>query len=312
MVTVMPRVSVIINCYNGEKYLREAIQSVYDQTFADWEIVFWDDASGDASAEIAKSFDDRLRYFKGEKALSLGQARNRALEKTLGEYIAFLDQDDIWLPDKLQKQTEILDKKQDVALVYTNYFKLKPNNKKYPGYRKLQPEGNVFEGLLYYYAICISTVMVRKDAFLRLDSLFDETMNLAEETDVFMRILYNAKASYIAEPLSVYRIHAGMSTFKYIDRYPEEITCMVEKFKKLDSEFTERYKNALKYYEAKLGYWHARAAIAKGSAEKARTYLSPYKTTDYRFFILYLSTYVSPRLWKIIHDLKDKLVFGGG
>jgi len=312
MVTAMPKVSVIINCYNGEKYLHEAIQSVYNQTFTDWEIVFWDDASSDSSEEIAKSYDDRLKYFKGEKALSLGQARNRALEKTLGEYVAFLDQDDIWLPDKLQKQTEILDKNQDVALVYTNYFKLKPNNKKYKGYRKAQPEGDIFGSLLYYYAICISTVMVRKDALLRLDSLFDETMNLTEETDVFMRVLYNGKASYIPEPLAIYRIHSSMNSLKYIGKYPEEAAHMVEKFKKLDPVFTDRYQNALKYYDAKLGYWRARAAIAQGSTEKARAYLSPYKGTDYRFFILYLSTYVSPRLWKIIHELKDKLVFGGG
>jgi glycosyltransferase involved in cell wall biosynthesis len=308
----MPRVSVIINCYNGEKYLSEAIQSVYDQTLADWEIVFWDDASVDGSAKIAKCYDSRLKYFKGDKASSLGQARNRALEKTAGEYVAFLDQDDIWLPEKLQKQVETLDKYQDVALVYTNYYKLKQNGKKYPGYRKKQPEGYIFEQLLYYYAICISTVMVRKEAFLKLNDLFDETMNLAEETDVFMRLLYREKASYLEEPLSVYRIHSSMNSLKYIDKYPEENTHMVEKFKKLDPLFTDQYRDALKYYEAKLGYWRARAAIAKGSTKKAREALGPYKWTDYRFFVLYMSTYVSPQLWRILHDLKDKLVFGGG
>jgi glycosyltransferase involved in cell wall biosynthesis len=308
----MPKISVIINCYNGEKYLREAIQSVYDQTFVDWEIIFWDDASTDDSAMIAGTYDGRLRYFRGEKALSLGQARNRALEKALGEYVAFLDQDDLWLPEKLKRQTEILDENSDVALVYTNYYKLKQNGKKYPGYRKRQPEGNIFEGLLYYYAICISTVMVRRDAFFGLDSLFDETMNLAEETDVFMRILYKAKASYLAEPLALYRMHSGMNSLKYIDRYPEENAHMMDKFKKLDPLFTDRYRDAIRYYEAKLGYWRARAEMAKGSTSKAREALSPYKWTDYRFLILYLSTYISPRLWRTIHELKDKLAFGGG
>jgi len=308
----MPKVSVIMNCYNGERYLHEAIQSVYDQTFTDWEIVFWDDDSIDDSGKIAQSYDYKLRYFKGEKALSLGQARNRALEKTTGEYIAFLDQDDIWLPDKLKKQVEILDNDIDVAMVYTNYYKLKQNGKRYPGYRKMQPEGHIFESLLYYYAICISTVMVRKDAFLGLESLFDETMNLAEETDVFMRILFRAKASYISQPLSLYRIHSTMNSIKYIDKYPEEYSHMVDKFKKLDPNFTDLYRDALKYYEAKMGYWRARAAIAKNSSGNARKALSPYKWTDYRFFILYLSTYISPRVWRIIHDFKDRMVYGGG
>jgi glycosyltransferase involved in cell wall biosynthesis len=234
------------------------------------------------------------------------------LEQATGEYVAFLDQDDIWLPEKLEKQTEILDKQQDISLIYTNYFKLKPNGKKYPGYRKRQPEGNIFESLLYYYAICISTVMVRKNAFARLDALFDETMSLAEETDVFMRILYNEKASYIVDPLAIYRIHSSMNSLRYIDRYPEENTHMVEKFKKLDPSFQDRYRDALTYYMAKLGYWRARAEIAKGSAKRARKALGPYKWTDSRFFILYLSTYISPKLWRIIHDLKDKLVLGGG
>ena len=308
----MPKVSVIINCYNGEKYLREAIQSVYAQTFVDWEIIFWDDASTDGSAEIAQSYDHRLKYFRGEKAVSLGQARNRALGMTTGEYVAFLDQDDVWLSEKLERQTATLDESRDVALVYSNYYKLKENGKKYPGYRKRQPEGNIFESLLYYYAICISTVMVRRDTFFGLDSLFDETLTLAEETDVFMRILYKGKASYLAQPLAMYRIHGGMSTLKYIDRYPRENAHMMEKFKKLDPSFTDRYKKAIEYFQAKLGYWRARADMAKGSAKSAREALSPYKWTDYRFFILYLSTYASPRLWRTIHELKDKLVFGGG
>jgi hypothetical protein len=176
----------------------------------------------------------------------------------------------------------------------------------------MQPEGDIFEDILRYYSICLSTVMVRRQALEKLETVFDPKLGLAEETDVFMRLLYREKARYIEQPLSVYRIHSSMSTVRYVDKYPEESAYMLEKFKKMDPLFTERYKDAIRYYEAKLGYWRARAAISKGSAKKARKALGPYKWTDYRFLILYLSTYVSPRLWRTIHELKDKLVFGGG
>ena len=75
------KVSIVMNCLNGEKYLRESIDSVYGQTYKNWEIIFWDNNSTDKSAEIANSYDSRLRYFKGELTISLGAARNKALEK---------------------------------------------------------------------------------------------------------------------------------------------------------------------------------------------------------------------------------------
>ena len=101
-----PLVSVIMNCYNGEKYLREAIDSVYAQTYKNWEIIFWDNASTDTSAEITNTYDSKLRYFKGEKTIALGAARNKALEKCSGEYISFLDVDDMWIEEKLELQVQ--------------------------------------------------------------------------------------------------------------------------------------------------------------------------------------------------------------
>ena len=91
-----PLVSVIMNCYNSDRYLREAIDSVFAQSYQNWEIIFFDNASTDQSAEIAKSYGPKLRYFRGESTVLLGAARNRAFEKAAGQYFAFLDCDDIW------------------------------------------------------------------------------------------------------------------------------------------------------------------------------------------------------------------------
>ena len=99
-----PLVSVIMNCLNGEQYLREAIDSVYAQTYDNWEIIFWDNASYDGTKKIAKSYDSKLKYFKSEVTSILGAARVLAVEKAKGEYFAFLDCDDIWYKEKLDKQ----------------------------------------------------------------------------------------------------------------------------------------------------------------------------------------------------------------
>ena len=96
------KVSIIMNCYNGEQFLAEAVQSVINQTYNNWELIFWDNASNDNSQNIIKNFNDkRIKYFFSKVNEPLGKARNNALKKTQGQFIAFLDCDDLWMPSKL-------------------------------------------------------------------------------------------------------------------------------------------------------------------------------------------------------------------
>ena len=114
-------VSVVMNCFNGDRFLCEAIDSVYAQTYDNWEIIFWDNCSTDKSAEIANSYDSKLKYFYGDKNIPLGAARNKALEQCRGEYISFLDVDDIWLQKKMEKQVQ-LHQNSEIKLSYTNTY----------------------------------------------------------------------------------------------------------------------------------------------------------------------------------------------
>lgn len=103
-----PMVSVIINCYNSERFLREAIDSVIAQTFQDWELIFWDNQSTDGSVEIVKSYDDsRITYYYAPEHTNLGQGRINALEKANCEWVSYLDADDHWFPTKLEKQISL-------------------------------------------------------------------------------------------------------------------------------------------------------------------------------------------------------------
>mgnify|MGYP001462850897 CR=1 FL=1 len=113
-VSKKPLISIIINCRNGSKFLKKCLQSVFSQSYKNWEIVFFDNNSTDDSLNIVKSFKDkRIRIFSNKKKLflKLYDARNVAIKKSLGKYITFIDVDDIWKKNKLEKQIKFMLKK---------------------------------------------------------------------------------------------------------------------------------------------------------------------------------------------------------
>ena len=118
-----PLVSIIVNCFNGEKYLRDALQSVLKQTYTNWELIFWDNQSSDNSKKVFSEFlDDRSKYFISEKHTTLYEARNNAIKQSKGEIIAFLDVDDWWIESKrLEKQIDFF-KDETVGLIHSNFY----------------------------------------------------------------------------------------------------------------------------------------------------------------------------------------------
>ena len=119
----MNLVSVIMNCHNGEKFLNESVKSVINQTYQNWELIFFDNLSNDNSKKILQSFrDKRIKYFNSKKFLDLYAARNLAIEKSSGKYISFLDTDDYWSSNKLEQQVKFLESNNEYKIVYSNYF----------------------------------------------------------------------------------------------------------------------------------------------------------------------------------------------
>jgi len=114
-------ISIITPVYNSEKYISDTIDSVLAQTYTNWEMIIADDGSKDKSAEIIKKYtDSRIKYFKLETNSGAAIAQNKALEKAKGNYIAFLDSDDIWKPEKLEKQLRFMIEK-DIGFSFTGY-----------------------------------------------------------------------------------------------------------------------------------------------------------------------------------------------
>ena len=204
-----PLVSIIINCFNGEEYLREALESVISQTYKNWEIIFWDNQSNDKSAKIFKDYKDgRLKYYLAASHIEiLYKARNYALKKANGEFIAFLDVDDWWLPEKLEKQIPLFDDP-NVGLVYGNVwlFFEKKNKKKIYKKRNL-PIGKILNELLNDYVIGSPTYVIRKKSLESLEYCFNDDFHIIGDFDINMRLAVKWKVQCVQSAVAFARIH---------------------------------------------------------------------------------------------------------
>ena len=205
-----PLVSIIMNCYNGEVYLHESIKSILSQTYKNWELIFWDNKSEDKSAEIFKSYDDkRFQYFCANEHTSLYKARNLAIEKSKGDFISFLDTDDLWDKDKLELQIPYFNNP-DVGVVFSNLWILNKDIKKKKLYsNKKLPRGNIYNNLIKNYNVGMLTTVIRKDFYSKLKKKFDERFSIIGDFDLFLRLskLYGFES--IQKPLACYRLHGG-------------------------------------------------------------------------------------------------------
>ena len=223
---VTPKVSVIINCYNSETYLREAIDSVYSQSFIDWEIVFLDNDSTDNSASIALSYDDKLKYFKIYKTVMLGQARNLAIEKAKGEFIAFLDCDDIWHPEKLSLQVKEFEKlsERPIGFCYTDAMRVDSLGNDILSYshEKALCSGNVYRKLIYSSFIACSACMVKKEVFEKI-GWFNPDFHYVEEWDLWLRLARIYDLALVDKSLTDIRVHEKNVSRDIEEQYIEKI-----------------------------------------------------------------------------------------
>ena len=202
-----PLVSIIVNCFNGEKYLVQALESILNQTYKNWEVIFWDNQSTDNSKKIFLKFnDERFKYYLSESHTPLYEARNKAIGKCKGEIIAFLDTDDWWRNNKLEKQISFFEKK-EVGLVYSNLYLFFEQTQKEKIYsRKILKSGYITKNLLKNYNIGISTVLLRKEAYNSVNG-FNNKFNVIGDFDLIVRLSLKWKFDCLQEPLSYYRIH---------------------------------------------------------------------------------------------------------
>ena len=262
-----PLVSIIMNCFNGEKYLKDAVDSVISQTYKNWEIIFWDNQSNDKSAKIFKDYkDDRLKYYCADSHIEiLYKARNYALKKANGEFIAFLDVDDWWLPEKLEKQIPLFDDP-EVGLVYGNVwlFFEKKNKKKIYKKRNL-PIGKILNELLNDYVIGSPTYVVRKKSLESLEYCFNDDFHIIGDFDINIRLAAKWKINCVQDPVATARIHGQNVSLLNKNKEIDELKIWYNKMK-INPTFSP--KSGLNQISLKILYLEIMQAISVDGFKK--------------------------------------------
>ena len=204
-----PLISIIVNCYNGEKYLENCLNSILSQTYKNFELIFWDNCSIDKSKSIfMKKKDHRFKYFNDNKHTNLYNARNKALKHVTGDYITFLDVDDTWYPEKLMKQISIMRTNNDIGFCYSGFKVLreKEGTLRSAYNNQLLKSGYISKNLLRKYNVGILTLMVRK-SLIDNKIYFDNRFTIMGDLDFVLRISKLSKGFAIKDDLGIYRMH---------------------------------------------------------------------------------------------------------
>ena len=253
-----PLVSVIMNCFNGEKYLHNAVESVIAQSYQNWEIIFYDNQSVDNSAEIFKAYDDkRLKYYFASNHTVLYEARNKAIQNASGDFFAFLDVDDWWDPLKLEKQIPLF-KNPKVGMVYGNYwFENEVKGTSFVKFSKPLPSGDILNNLLGYCVVGLLTIIIRRNTFENLTPPgFNNRFHVIGDFDLVIKTALNWDILCINEPIAHYRWHgkneSGLNRtlqIKELDTWHSETKPMLPL---KASDGIKKFNNSLLYQKAQM------------------------------------------------------------
>jgi len=292
------KVSILMNGYNCEKYVAEAIDSVFSQTYDNWEIVFVDNCSVDKTSKIVHSYqDDRIKYFKTKENIPLGAARKLGLEHCTGEFICFLDTDDLWLSHKLELQLGLFDKEPSLKMVYTGVYFIDGFGNSIGSYTPKADNKDVFKRQLVRYEINQQSVMIRHD----FNFSFDQTKKYSVDYCLFMSICAKYKVKRIQEKLVKYRLHD--SNFSHTASELE----WIEQKDALDQIFNTTPGLKAKYLReynlayARVYYYKARHLMSKGEAANARSALRKYAMSSGFYFGLFVLSMLPAFVWNSIH-----------
>lgn len=218
-------ISVILPTYNGTNYIVEAVESVLAQTFNEFELIVVDDGSTHDIQQVLEKYiqENDLTYVRTENK-GPGAARNLGSQMAKGEYLAFIDDDDIWQADKLQKQFDLLNQNPSAVACYTDAYTILPDGVYGKERRSLETgklwEGKVLSHLIFTNFIPLSSTVVRKSVFERMGKFSEiQELFLVEDYDLWLRFAAVGDFCVVDEPLIYYRTRAPLSRLEKIKTY---------------------------------------------------------------------------------------------
>jgi len=293
-----PLVSFVVNCYNGEKFLKNCLCSILNQTYTNWELIFWDNASDDNSKNIFLSYDDsRFKYYSSIINVNLGQARQWAVNQCQGEYISFLDVDDEWVPEKTEIQlNEML--KDDYVLSYggiiMHNYDTNEINERSPKYKS----GYLFSENMFQFDINMPTSMIKRSSLLEKKLNFDEKINASEEYCLYMQLIYKEKVCTINKPLAKYLVRQNSLTNQSIRHWTDErsytLNKIIDKYPESLTEFSKEFKEAF----ARAEYYKLRYNLDQDNINDAKQSALKIYKIRFAYFIITVLLFISSNLLK--------------
>ena len=288
-------VSIIINCYNGEEFLKETLDSIINQTYKNWEVIFYDNRSTDNSYNIFNSYkDSRFNYYQAKTHTGLGRARINAIKLAKGEYLAFLDCDDLWLYNKLELQIDLFDEER-VGIVISNtlFFNRKNKSKILYNSQNYPKEGFVFELILKNYLISLETILFKTEAIKSIKNIEDfDIYNHIFDFVLVLSILITWKLKIKKKVLAKWRVHEKSETFKNKYKFLAEYKLFIKNFPKKNSDIINKEINSWNYFINKTTQYEIIHLIQKNDIIEARKIYKKNKLKNIKLFILYLITFV--------------------
>lgn len=206
----MPKISVIMPAYNTEKYIGEAIESILNQTFSDFEFIIIDDRSSDGTVDVVKSYNDnRIRFHQNEKNMGVAATLNRGLDLATGDYIARMDSDDISMPERFEKQIQYMENHPDCAACGTD---IKLFGAQWGNFFHSSTPEQLRVDLFFASSLAHPTVMIRSAVIHNDFFRYDETLNGVEDYDLWYRISNRYQLGNVCQILLMYRIHPNQVT----------------------------------------------------------------------------------------------------
>ena len=261
----MNKVSIIIPTFNRRDYITTALDSVLAQSYKDYEIIIIDDGSSDDTKEVLKPYQNNIRYFYQDNR-GIPATRNKGIREAQGDYIAFLDSDDYWLPEKLKRQIECFKQNPHYGMVATRCSSITPDGR----FRKKNRPGKsgwVLTDLFKANFIRTSSAMIEKECFEKV-GLFDESLPECEEYDLWLRITKHYPIGFINEPLTVYTDNPrGVST--------DSLAGRILRLKVLEKDYLKECIPSALYRKRLASNYHyvGRHYLNRGEISEGRKYI---------------------------------------
>ena len=291
-----PRVSIVIAVYNGAPTIERALASVFAQTYTDYEVIVVNDGSTDDTAAVLARFGDKIRLItQGNRGLSA--ARNAGVRASTGEYVAFLDDDDEWMPEKLARCVSVLDADRDCALVYTLALKVDPQGR--PMGTDARPDGaespTMSEMLAHPWNVVPSQFVVRRDVFERAGGFHESFITSCE--DLYFLLGARGYGHFRCVPEPLLRKETRPLYPKALEREPE-CDLFVELVRERYGSSADGLIDGFRRSRVKVLRHLGRALVDEGRPDDARRCLARvlhYEPASPRAYYRYLKTFIAPR-----------------